>query len=84
MNVDCVGVRRRPNNSISGGRDAPWMLSVSLPKAAVRDRPLWVETGRSACKSSGSRNLDNRDLNLAHGPCIRQQRAQLDHAVHIE
>jgi hypothetical protein len=33
MNVDCVGVRRRPNNSISGGRDAPWMLSVSLPES---------------------------------------------------
>ena len=32
MNVDCVGVRRRPNNRISGGPDAPWMLSASLPE----------------------------------------------------
>lgn len=34
MNVDCVSVRWWPNNSISGGRDAPpLMLSVSLPES---------------------------------------------------
>jgi len=44
MNVDCVGVRRPPNNIISGGRDAPpLMTSVAFPKAAVRDRPVWVQ-----------------------------------------
>jgi hypothetical protein len=34
MNVDCVGVRRRPNNGIDGGRDAPPLtLPGSLPES---------------------------------------------------
>jgi hypothetical protein len=48
MNVDCVGVRRRPNNSISEGRDAPWMLSVSLPESR-RSRQAGMGAGAHIC-----------------------------------
>jgi hypothetical protein len=52
MNFDGIGIRRRPNNSISGGRGAPWMLSVSLPEAAVCDRPVSVKFAHRSCDAA--------------------------------